>query len=114
MSSAAGRSPARDQRGLVDGRRFAGAFFAPGFCAVAFALAWVRDLATGAFFLATGARPLVTAPDATRDECFTRCRVFFGAVVASAIDDSANVAMSATRSIFSVLRAMRTSSEASI
>jgi hypothetical protein len=99
---------------LVVGRRVAGAFFAIGFWAVALALAWVRDLATGAFLLAAGVLPgVAVAPDATRDECFARCLVFFGAAAASAIDDSANVAMRATMSIFSVLRTMRTSSEAS-
>jgi hypothetical protein len=41
------------------------------------------------------------APEATRDPCFARCRVFFGA--ASAIDDSVNAAIKASITIFIVL-----------
>ena len=71
-------------------------------------------LAEAAGFFGAGFFAVVAAaPDETRDECFGRCLmvVFFGGVVASAIDDSANVAMSATRTIFSVLRTIPTSSK---
>jgi hypothetical protein len=96
------RCQAEGQRGFVAGRRFAGAFFAAG--ALALARARVRAFAV-AFFFAAGLRPVVAAPDATREECLARCLVFFGAA-ASALDDSANAAMSATSSIFIVLRIM--------
>jgi hypothetical protein len=46
------------------------------------------------------------APEATREECFVRCLVFFG-VAACAVDDSANAATSATTNILIVLRIMR-------
>ena len=108
------------QRGFVVGRRFAGAFLAGAFGVVAFGVVRVRvpEAAAGAFFLAAGlpAVPLLfeaapDPPDATRDECFVRCLSgFFGGAAASAIDDSANAAMSATNSIFIVLRTIRTSS----
>ena len=85
------------QRGLVVGFFvvcFAARFFvAPGFVA--------------AFFFAAGALAVVAAtPDDTRDECFARCRVFFGAA-ASAIDDSANAAIKAINRAFMVLRTIR-------
>jgi len=92
--------------GLVVGRRFAGALFAVDLCAEAPAFARACVVA---LFFAAGFLPVVAvAPDATREECFTRCMVFFGAA-ASAIDDSAKAATSATTSIFIVLRTMRTS-----
>ena len=91
------------QRGLVAGRRFAGAFFAAG--AFLAALACALAFPVAAFFFAAGFLPVVAAPDATREECFARCLVLFGAA-ASALDDSANAAMSATASIFMVLRIM--------
>src|SRR5437764_14598055 len=66
----------RAQRGLVVGRRFAGAF-GSGFT-VAFAFACV-PLFGAAFFFAAGVFPVVaTAPEETRAECLVRCRVFFG------------------------------------
>ena len=99
------------QRGLVVGRRVAGAFFpgAPA-CAALFAFACAPACAVVAFFLAAGFLPVVAlAPDDTRDECFARWRVFLGAA-ASAIDVvSANAAISATTSIFIVLPAIRSS-----
>jgi hypothetical protein len=98
---------ARAQRGLVVGVRLVTAgFFAAGLCAVV-ALAFGADffLATGAaFFLATVDLLLpADAPAETRDECLVRCRTtcFFGA--ASAIELTANTAMSATSNIFIVL-----------
>jgi hypothetical protein len=106
--------PAR-QRGFVVGRLFAGAFLTAGFCADRFACARVRDLAAAAFFFAAGFLPaVVEAPDVTRDECFVRWRtVFFGAA-ASAIDDRANAATSATTNIFIVLRSMQRPPEAGL
>jgi len=79
------------------------------FCRVAFwpgAFAFARGRA--AFFFAAGLAVLAAAPDATRDECLARCRVFFGA--ASATEDSAKAAIIATTSIFNVLRIMESSS----
>src|SRR5476649_1614654 len=93
------------QRGFVVGRRFAGAFLTAGFCAALFACTRVRDLAAAAFFFAAGFLPAVAgAPDTTRDECFARCLTAFFGAAASAIDDSANAAISAATSIFIVLR----------
>ena len=96
------------QWGLVVGRRFAGVFLAAGLCdveALALVLAPVPAFATAFLFVAGFLVVVAAAPDATRDECFTRCLVFFG-VAASAIDDSANAATSAATSSFSALRAM--------
>jgi cytochrome bd-type quinol oxidase subunit 1 len=110
MSSGAtnGSRETDGQRGLVVGRRFAGAFFAAPACAAPLAFACARAGAVTAFFLAAGFLPVVAlAPDETRDECFARWRVFFGAA-ASAIDVvSANAAISAITSIFIVLPAIR-------
>jgi hypothetical protein len=91
---------------LVDGCDFAGAFFAAGFVAVELDFAGVVDdfLARAALVdEAAGA----AAPDATRDECFVRCRVVFFGVAASATDDSAKAAISATTNILIVLRTIR-------
>jgi hypothetical protein len=91
---------------LVDGCDFAGAFFAAGFVAVELDFAGVVDdfLAPAALVdEAAGA----AAPDATRDECFVRCRVAFFGVAASATDDSAKAAISATTNILIVLRTIR-------
>ena len=109
--SSAGIRPSRLEQsryfGLVDGCDFAGAFFAAGFVAVELDFAGVVDdffLAPAAFVdEAAGA----AAPDATRDECFVRCRVVFFGVAASATDDSAKAAISATTSILIVLRIIR-------
>jgi hypothetical protein len=89
--------------GFVVGRRGAGALRATsGLCDEACALARARAAAARLFvsgLFASG----TTAPEATRDECLVRCLVFFGAA-ASAVDESAKAAMSATTSIFIVLR----------
>jgi hypothetical protein len=91
----------RRQRGFVVGRRTGGAFF----FAVDPAFAPVCE--AEAFFFAAGFLPAGTgAPEATREECFVRCLVFFGAA-ASAVDDSVSAAISATTNIFNVLRTMR-------
>ncbi len=77
------------------------------------ACARVRDrAATVGFFFGVGLfAGVVETPEATRDECFTRCRTArFGGAAASAIDDSVNAATSATNSIFIVLRTIRASS----
>ena len=95
-------SPGRRQRGLVLGRRFAGAFFV---VVVVLALALGRGGA-GFFFAAGFVAVAEAAPEDTRDECLVRCRVFV-VVAASAIEDRANAATSATTSVFSVLRIMR-------
>ena len=95
---------------MVVGRRFAGAVLAAGvFAFPAGALARVPDFAVAAFFFAPGFLPAVVAaaPDDTRDECFARCRVFFGAAASAMEEDSANAAISATTSIFIDLRIMR-------
>jgi hypothetical protein len=84
---------------LVAGRRATGAFR----FAVDPAFARARELA---FFFAGFFPVCAGAPDDTREECFARCLVFFGAA-ASAIDDIVNAATSATTSIFSVLRTRR-------
>jgi hypothetical protein len=101
MSSPTRQGVRRRQRGFVVGRRTAGALF----FAVEPALA--RDCEDEAFFFAAGFLPAGTgAPEATREECFVRCLVFFAAA-ASAVDDSVNAATSATTNIFNVLRTMR-------
>jgi hypothetical protein len=87
-------------RGLVVGRLLV-VFVAAGFLAapdfVAVALCFVD---AGFFAAAAG------APDDTREECFARCRVFFGAA-ASAIDDSVKAAIRAINRAFIVFRAIR-------
>jgi hypothetical protein len=93
--------------GFVEGcDGFAGAFFAAGFEAVEFAFADVPD---GFFFAAEFVAPLgaAAAPDDTRDECLVRCLVVFFGVAASATDVRAKAEISATTSIFIVLRTIR-------
>jgi hypothetical protein len=86
---------------LVVGRRTAGAFF------FAVEPAFARVCEAEAFFFVAGFLPAgAGAPEATREECFVRCLVFFGAA-ACAVDAIANAATSATTNILKVLRIMR-------
>jgi hypothetical protein len=98
----------------VVGLRFVGGRLPVGVCIERFVCERVCERVGGVFFLTAGFRPVVLdAPEETLDECLVRClTVFFGA--ASAIDGSANAAMSANTSIFKVLRSIPTSSLESI
>src|SRR5256885_12846049 len=95
--------PPKSYRGLVAGRCFSGAFLVVDFLAVVPVFAWAP---AAPFRFAAGFRPAVgAAPEATRDPCFARCRVFLGA--ASAVDDSVKAAIRASISIFIVLGIQR-------
>jgi hypothetical protein len=102
------------QRGFVVGRRGAGALFtAVGFDAEARAFARARAPAGFFFFVAALFPTGAAAPDATREECLTRCLVFFGAA-ASATDESATAAISAATNVFILFRTIRPSSDANV
>jgi hypothetical protein len=88
---------------LVEGWRFAAGFLGSGLCVVLLACDFdAAFLRTVGFFEAGAA-----APDETRDECFARCFVVFFGVEASAIEESANAAISAATSSLIAFLAMQ-------